>query len=613
MTIFKKNLDFLKNNTPLLYKTILEEEPLESIYLEKIEGQDNYIIESKEAKSYMQSAYNVDNEIKSMLKNTESDVDTIILFGIGNGDALQHIIKNYNNLYEIIVVEPSLQIFKTYLENHNINEILKKDLNVTFVVNKPEEFVVDAIYLNMLDSKKTSMVFHISYCSVFNSYYNKMVIELGKTLKVKSGDIRIFAGLSQLWLMNSIKNLKIDDVYPIEKSILDNFKEKTAIIVSAGPSLNKNIHMIEKLKEKAIIFAVGSAIKVLDSKGITPHFRVAIDGLPHENTIFEDIDTSSVPLMFANPLYHEILPKYKGTKIRFILESEYIGKYIYRKSKIPFQEFLSGASVANGLLNLLCGIGCNRIIFMGQDLSYTKEGLHAKGITTEKEDEQWLKTQKYIIVKNVYGEDVYSIDPYLQMKYTMEATIERYKNIEFLNATEGGLGIEGAENLTAEEVLYKKLNNEEVISLEEIYCKLKDNNIKKGYKEKIEQGLDIMKKELLEVREIQEEMLKFIKKLMKLKEKNINLNRVENELIYLETLENKIKEIPAYKEVIANALQSDLLSIKTSFGYKGSERSKIIESKEKIMVSSLIKVREYIDLAHKLIEDDYNEIILKGK
>ncbi|MBU5269556.1 motility associated factor glycosyltransferase family protein [Clostridium cochlearium] len=615
MTIYEKNLKFLKDNAPSLHKTILEELPLQQINLEKMPNQDNYIIESNEAKCFMQSIYNIGNETKMMLNNVENNVDTIILFGIGNGYALEYIIKNYKNLYEIIVVEPSLQIFKAYLEEHDFTNLFKnkskKDLYTTFIVNKSEDSVVDTLYFKMLESKNISMVFHVSYCSVFNSYYNNMTINLAKLLKVKTGDIVTFAGTWQLWLMNSIKNLKIKNTIPMER-ILDIFKGKTAVIVSAGPSLNKNIHLIEKLKEKAIIFAVGSAIKILDSKGIVPHFRVAIDGFPAENKIFNNIDTNASALMFTNQLYYEILPEYKGDKIRYILESEYLGKYIYKKVHIPFREFLSGASVANGTLNFLCELGCKRIIFMGQDLSYTEEGLHAKGLSTEKEDKKWIEKQKYTVVENIYGEKVYAIDAYLQMKYAMEATVKRYSNIEFLNATEGGLGIDGTENVKAQQVLDEKLKEEENIEIkEEIQYILSDENIKKEYNEKIKQGLYIMKEELLKVSEIQEEMIKFLGNLNKLKQKEVSLNRIENEIRYLETLEEKLEEIPVYKEVISRALQADLLSIKTNFGYKGSNREKIIESKEKIIVNTIAKVKEYVHLAYRLIEDDYSDIVIK--
>lgn len=615
MKTYEKNMKFLKNNAPNLYKTLSEETPLQNIHIEKMTGCDNYIIESKEAKCFMHSLYSIENEVKMLLNNVENNVDTIILFGIGNGYALEYIIKNYENLYDIIVIEPSMQIFKAYLENHDFTNFFKnkskKNLNITFIVNKKEEFVVETLYFKMLESKKPSLVFHISYVSVFYSYYNRMTTDLAKLLKVKTGDIVTFAGQWQLWLMNSIKNLKVKNSIPIE-SILDIFKGKTAVIVSAGPSLNKNIHLIEKLKEKSIIFAVGSAIKILDSRGIVPHFRVAIDGTLAEKKVFKDIDTSTCPLIFANPLYYEILPKYNGHKFRFILESEYLGKYIYRKANIPFQEFFSGASVANGTLNFLCKVGFSRIIFMGQDLSYTEEGLHAKGVNSQKEDKEWTKKQNYTIVKNIYGEKVYSIGSYLQMKYTMEATINRYPKIEFLNATEGGLGIDGALNITAQGVINEKLKKEEKIFIEnQILSRSSSTNIKKEYDEKMNQGLKIMKRELLEVTDIQQEMLRFLKKLTQLKRKNSSLNRIEGEIKYLETLQNRIEKITLYKEVITRALQSDLLSIKTNFGYKGSDREKIIESKEKIIINTAVKIKEYIDLAYRLIEDDYNDIVIK--
>ncbi|NSJ93071.1 hypothetical protein G7A79_28900, partial [Coprococcus sp. MSK.21.13] len=98
MTIYEKNLKFLKDNAPSLHQTILEELPLQEINLEKMPNQDNYIIESNEAKCFMQSIYNIGNETKMMLNNVENNVDTIILFGIGNGYALEYIIENYKNL-----------------------------------------------------------------------------------------------------------------------------------------------------------------------------------------------------------------------------------------------------------------------------------------------------------------------------------------------------------------------------------------------------------------------------------------------------------------------------------------------------------------------------------
>ncbi|MGO5065111.1 motility associated factor glycosyltransferase family protein [Clostridium sp. LCP25S3_F8] len=616
MVIYEKNLNFLKDNNPSLYKTVVEDSPLQKISLEKIDNQDNYIIRSNEAKCFMHSIYNIENETKMMFNNIENNVNTIILFGLGNGYTLNYIIKKYENLYDIIVIEPSLEIFKVYLENHDFTSFFKhkskKNLYMTFIVNQSEDSIVDEIAFEMMNSKNTAMIFHVSYCNVFNSYYNNMMINLSKQLKVNSGSIATLACQWQLWLFNSIKNLKVEDIIPIE-SIEDIFKGKTAVIVSAGPSLNKNIHLIEKLKEKAIILAVGSAIKVLESKGIVPHFRVALDAFPDEKKVVVDgIDTSSSILMFSNQLYYGILPEYEGGKIRYIVQSDYLGKYIYEKNNISYIEFGSGASVANGALNILCQLGCKRIIFMGQDLSYTEEGLHAKGVSTEKEDEEWSKKQEYRIVENIYGEKAYSITPYLQMKYTMESTVKKYPDIEFLNATEGGLGIDGTENIKARQVLDEKLKEEKNLKIDEIQCRVGDEKRKKEYNEKIRNGLCIMKKELLEVSEIQNEIIMFIRKIDKLKQKNGSLNRMENEIRYLEAFKKRLEEIPVYKEVIIEALQADILSIQTGFRYKGSDRKKIIESKEKIIINTIIKVKEYVELAYKLIEGKYSDIAFEN-
>lgn len=616
MTLYDNNILFLKKNAPKLYRTLTEETPLQNVLVEKVSKKDNYIIESPEAKCFMHSLYDIENETKMMLKNVENNVETIILFGMGNGYALKYILDKYENLYEIIVIEPSLQIFKKNIEDHDFSNLFKsktrKDLYTTFIVNKSETFVVNAIYFKMIRSKNVAMVYNVSYCSVFNSYYNNMATSLSKLLKVKTGDIRTFAGQWKLWLLNSIKNYKAERVIPIEK-LRTIFKDKTAVIVSAGPSLNKNIHLIKKLKEKAIIFAVGSSIKILESRGIIPHFRVAIDAFPAEKKAFDGIDTKTSSLILGNQLYYEIIPEYKGNKVSFILESDYLGKYIYNKVDIPYSEFLAGSSVAVSTLNLLCGFECKRIIFMGQDFSYTKEGLHASGTAIEKEDKESLRNNQERIVKNIYGEDVFAMDKYFNIKYEMEPTIAINPDIEFLNATEGGVGIDGVINVTAQEVLDDKLKHEKPINLdEEIESKFNDENSMNEYSEKINNGFSIMKDELLKVRTIQNKMLDIIKKLLDLKQRNSNLSDIEREINSLEEFLKRIEEIPVYNEVIVRALQADILSIKTSFGYKGSEKEKIIESKEKIITNILKKNKEYIDLACFLIEDDHANIMVKS-
>lgn len=216
----------------------------------------------------------------------------------------------------------------------------------------------------------------------------------------------------------------------------------------------------------------------------------------------------------------------------------------------------------------------------------------------------YIEIKKYKIVENIYGEKVYTTDTFLQMKYTMEATIRRYPDIEFINTTEGGLGIDGAINLTAQKLL-DEISKDVKINIEkEIIIRLNNENTKKEYNEKVNQSLAIIKKELLDVKAKQDDIIENLKKARKLKQRNVSLSRIENEIKYLETLEKEIEEIPVYKDFIALALHAFFLSIKTSFSYKGSDRNKIIESKERIIANFSALVKEYIELALILIEND---------
>lgn len=603
MNIYEANLSFFKSKVPQLYEILKNESPLCKVEIEE-SYVNNCILSANAIKCFMHSVYDVENEMKMMFKNVENDAESIILFGIGNGYALEYIRNNYKNLKSLIVIEPSLEIFKRSLNMYDFHSLFRNawnnEINITFITNRNETFISQVTIQQGIRGNKIYIVNHIYILSVFLNYYRDINFSLSKQLKTTVGSFATISTQWKLWLINSIKNLKQNNIVPIEE-IKDIFSNKTIVIVSAGPSLNKNIDLIKEIKNKAIILAVGSAIKILESNGIVPHFRVAIDAYKVEKTLFEGIDTKTSNLMFSNQLYFEVLPDYKGNRIRYILDTDFIGKYIYEKSEIKYIEFKNGPSVANGALNMMCELGCRRVVFMGQDLSYTEDALYAKGRTLEIEDKIWLKEQNYEIVENIYGKPVYSIHSYLQMKYVMEKTITEYPEIEFLNATEGGLGIEGAYNITAIDLINKKLVYEEELDINSLNESLNDNKIKEKYHNDILKGLELIKLELNEVVDIQKEIIHFLTKLEKIKNKS--LNKVENELDYISKLKNRLFEISFYREVIEKELRADLFSLITMYSYTGINREKKIESRKDVIIGSTNKVSEHIELTLELLNE----------
>lgn len=605
MSIYEANLNFFKSNAPQLYEILESELPLCKVEIEESEL-NNCILEANGISCFMHSAYNVENEMQHMFNDVENDVDTMVLFGIGNGYVLEYIVNEHKNLKRLIIVEPSLDVFKRFLKLYDCKLLFGNDwrneINITFIVNRDESFAAELIRQEIIKSKKLVNIIHVYFYNIYLDYYNNLNTTLVKQLKVTLGSLATVSTNWQMWLINSIRNLKQKSIIPIEY-IQDIFKNKTVVIVSAGPSLNKNINTIKQLKDKAIIIAVGSAIKVLDSNGIVPHFRVAIDSHPGEKEVVSVEDTKVACLMFSNQLYTDIVSEYKGSKIRYILDSDFLGKYIYDKSGVQYIEFKNGPSVANGALDLVCNLCCKRVVFMGQDLSYTKEGLYAKGTTTafKEEEKAWLDNQSYELVENIYGENVYAIHSFLQMKYVMEKTVKQYSQVEFLNATEGGLGIEGAYNVTAKEVLEKILINEDDFDLEYLNLRINNSDITEKYADSLDIGLQVMKLELDKVINIQKDI---VDSLIKIESRNNkNLNKIENELFYIEKRRTNLLEISLYKDVIEPELRADIFSLIASYEYKGNNKDKLIESKLKILVGITNKVSENIEIMLELMNE----------
>jgi hypothetical protein len=163
-----------------------------------------------------------------------------------------------------------------------------------------------------------------------------------------------------------------------------------------------------RARQKAVIIAVGSAMTILTSHGITPHFNMAIDGHERNKKLFAAVDTTACPLIYTDGLYHEVLPAYRGPVIHLVMENDHIARYLRHKQQKKTMPVASGFSVANVALNFACKWGCPKIILMGQDLCYTKKKAYASGAWDEQDPSKKLNYEEMAQVKNIFGEDVYT-------------------------------------------------------------------------------------------------------------------------------------------------------------------------------------------------------------
>ena len=594
MNKFKENLKIFKNYSQELYNTLINEKDLFNTKIEKVKEQNNYIIEIDNIKCFVHSLYNIENEMDIMFKDIDNNAECLIIFGLGCGYALQYINKNFKFINKIIIIEPNLSLFKEYLKQVDIYKVVSKFKEISFIINKTKEestLVLSEILTSDV-YKQYSMIYNTSYRTIYNGYYehiNKNSIEIinNKLVNIVTNEM-----FKYIWPVNIIRNMKYSN--QLVDDLFGKFGNIPAILVSAGPSLNKNIHLLKAVKNKAIIVAVGSSIKILNNAGINPHFNFAVDGGKSENLIFKSINSENTTLIYGDKLYYEILPRYKGKKLKMILNLDFLGKYIHDKSNIKYTQVKSGFSISNIALDVINLFGCRKVIFMGQDLCYSDKKEYADG-SWKKEDLNFDKND-YIKKIDIYGNDVFTIVPYLGIKKIFENYIEKNNYINYINATEGGLGINGTTIKNFQDVLREDLIEEYPIDIIINQLTIIDNN--KNSEKIINGSILIMKEEVLRLLTIIDKTIESTKE----EDFNNSLNVIKDKY---KVIENQLESISFYRDVVKNNLKTNFDVINMKFNSNVDKKILI-----KNVLNKLIETREFLHLIEALIKEYFGEIKL---
>jgi hypothetical protein len=166
---------------------------------------------------------------------------------------------------------------------------------------------------------------------------------------------------------------------------LGHLKEKhkglPAIIVSAGPSLRKNKHLLKDAAGKAVIIAVQTTLQPLLEMGVEPDYVTSLDYHEICSRFFEKLPKGIRTELVAEP---------KATSVIFGLHTgplalcgnEYAEKLL-REMKLDRPTIPGGTTVAHLAYYLAEFAGCDPIIFVGQDLGFSDGLCYTPGTSYE--------------------------------------------------------------------------------------------------------------------------------------------------------------------------------------------------------------------------------------
>ncbi|HNV47560.1 MAG TPA: DUF115 domain-containing protein [Spirochaetota bacterium] len=222
-------------------------------------------------------------------------------------------------------------------------------------------------------------------------FYDAAMRDINQYLSSKLSDLLTRFEFEARWVENILCNLRHLERAHAVHDLFGAFSGIPGVIVSAGPSLRKNVGHLAALRSRALIIAVDTAYPVLRRLGIEPHIVMTLDSQKHSLKHFLGHEDSAAALVADIVSYPRILDRYRGPLIMSSTAKYYqdAGGGMNRETTPfmdwveshiePFGDIQSGGSIATNAFDLLLNAGCAPIILVGQDLAYTGREIHCSG------------------------------------------------------------------------------------------------------------------------------------------------------------------------------------------------------------------------------------------
>ncbi len=443
-----------------IYKALDEEECEEvQVFLDKdAKGEDIIGIISNDREWLFSSIYDNEYAVKKWVESidTKSYKASIYIFGLGDINRVKNVAKIHNN-NTIIVYEPSLSYFKTLMEAYDLTELICND-NVYILAGKFGMKVLDNTTKKFIDS--TNYRYNVYKIQPqYNVIYEKEFDEWKKTIDDAVDNVDVNKNTNTRYGMDNLKSA-ISNYYDcILSNNVNELKKKlgeidsdTVVIVSAGPSLDKNVELLKEVKNKALILAVDTALRPLMKRGIRPDLTITIDTKKPLELFMYDEKMLDIPIVTCIAGNVEVIGKYPGKRI-YDYEMDVAFAKIYGADDFQKSCLETGGSVANNAFTLVREAGYKNIILIGQDLAYPGNKIHAEETFKDRERIDFVKKPTDVEVEDIYGNTVYTGADMLIYLNWFENRIHNFPELNVVDATEGGAKIKGSKIMTFREAI----------------------------------------------------------------------------------------------------------------------------------------------------------------
>ncbi|EAH9459885.1 motility associated factor glycosyltransferase family protein [Campylobacter jejuni] len=423
----------------------------------------------------------------------------ICIYGIGNALLIKNLAKHYKHLF---VFESEIELFILALSTIDLSEELKtyqvilfdvaaKDVEIHIAMVFDQQSILE--YLSLYEMFISSH-YYLKYYEISILSLNELCIK-SASVAIRNADITCFLPLlTHGQFLQNIPSML--ESIPFQR-ILNERKNKfeNAIVVSAGPSLAKQLSLLKAYQDKAVIFCADGALSMLEKEGIIPDYVTNLDCRDLAMKFFQNKENLKQSIIALECATHpNVVRSLKAENCMIVLRN----KALYQRFNLnDFGYIDTGTHVSHFSYTLALALGFKNIIMIGQDLAFDEEGnSHSKGFSygdqfSEETIVPTLQVQAYAGKGEVLTHITWN-DYRIKLEYLFACNDQKAK---FYNATEGGARISFTEELSFKECCEKLLTKEKPkFELPKSLTKNRSDKLLAKFKEKIQKDQDNAKR-----------------------------------------------------------------------------------------------------------------------
>ncbi len=459
---YKKNIEALAKKNPRLAQIVNNTKITGRYVVAPSQRKDKIptIVDLQSGQNYYNNIDPYEVGAKNVKSRKINVPDLVIFLGFGLSYEVQEYVKQHPKA-RILIIERDPEILKIAFSSINCLNLLTSP-NVYFTgcenirLCYPTMFQFFNIPANMYYLKAINVIEQKVSFGINRDYYLAAL----QMVKEAVAQVVLLYGNdpddSLIGIRFTLRNIPTIIDYPGISDLQGAFKGKPGIVVASGPSLNKNIKLLEGLHNKAVICAADGSVKILKHHGLPPaHLVTSLERVIATSRLFEGLtpeDVAGSYLAACPVVVPETYANFPGEKIivyRNFATFQWLG---IKKGILEI-----GPSAGNMAFKILEFLGCDPIIMIGQDLAITDDlQTHAEGF------HYGSKGQKYKKIVELEGNlqpKVKSTPSYKQFLLHYERDVAAHKGT-VINATEGGAKIHGTTLMTFKDAIEQYIKDD---------------------------------------------------------------------------------------------------------------------------------------------------------